>query len=85
MSDHGTQFYSEDGESQFTSFCEANGIEHIMASIGKPTTQGKIERFFRTFTAYYPRFNNLNEFRKYYNMKPHAALKYKTPEQIYFQ
>jgi len=85
LSDHGTQYYSDDGPSQFTSFCKDHGIEHIMASIGKPTTQGKIERFFRTFTAYYPRFNNMELFRAYYNMKPHAALNYKTPEQIYYQ
>jgi len=85
MSDHGTQYYSNDGPSQFTNYCQTHGIKHIMASIGKPTTQGKIERFFRTFTAYYPRFNNLDAFKIHYNTKPHAALNYKTPEQIYFQ
>jgi len=34
LSDHGTQFYSNDGPTQFTKFCEANGIQHIMASTG---------------------------------------------------
>jgi putative transposase len=85
LSDHGTQFYSEDGASQFTAYLEAHGIQHILGSIGKPTTQGKIERFFRTFSAYYPRFNNLETFRIYYNAKPHAGLNYMTPEQVYLQ
>jgi transposase InsO family protein len=85
LSDHGTQFYSNDGPSQFTAYLEARGIEHIMGSIGKPTTQGKIERFFRTFAAYYPRFNDLEIFRTYYNAKPHAGLNYMTPEQVYSQ
>lgn len=85
LSDHGSQYYSEDGGSQFTAYLQAHGIEHILGSIGKPTTQGKIERFFRTFSAYYPRFNNLEAFRIYYNTKPHAALNYMTPEQVYLQ
>ena len=84
LSDHGTQFYSEDGGSQFTAYLEAHGIEHIMGSIGKPTTQGKIERFFQTFQLYYPRFNNLDRFREAYNHKPHRSLNYKTPAEIYF-
>jgi len=71
LTDHGTQYWSNDGDSRFTNFCIKHGIEHILGSIGKPTTQGKIERFFQTFAAYYPRFNNLEQFRKYYNNKPH--------------
>jgi len=84
LSDHGTQFYSDDGKSRFTSYLEARGIEHIMGSTGKPTTQGKIERFFQTFERYYPRFNDLDRFRQYYNNKPHRSLNYKTPAKVYF-
>jgi len=84
LSDHGTQYYSDDGKSRFTEFCEQHGIEHIFGSIGKPTTQGKIERFFQTFQLYYPRFNNLDRFREAYNHKPHRSLNYKTPAEIYF-
>jgi transposase InsO family protein len=46
-------------------------------------TQGKIERFFQTFEQHYPRFNDLNRFREYYNNKPHRGLNYKTPVQVY--
>lgn len=83
LSDHGTQYYSDDGKSGFTEFCEEHGIEHIFGSIGKPTTQGKIERFFQTFTLYYPKFNNLDRFREAYNHKPHRSLNWKTPAEVY--
>jgi transposase InsO family protein len=89
LTDRGSQFYAneserrEKGVRQFTAYLEGHGIEHIMGSIGKPTTQGKIERFFQTFELYYPRFNDLNRFREYYNNKPHRSLNYKTPAQVY--
>jgi len=54
-----------------------------MGSIGKPTTQGKIERFWQAFELYYSRFNNLDRFREAYNHKPHRILNYKTPAEIY--
>jgi transposase InsO family protein len=84
LSDHGTQFWSNDGPGRFTNFCMEHGIEHILGSTGKPTTQGKIERFWQTFELYYPRFNNITQFREYHNNKPHRSLNYKTPEQVYF-
>ena len=85
MSDHGSQYYGEDGGSQFTAYLEGHGIEHILGSIGKPRMQGKVERFFRTFSAYYSWFNNLEAFRIYYNTKAHACLNYVTPEQVHIQ
>jgi transposase InsO family protein len=84
LTDHGTQYYSDSDKSRFTLYLETHGIQHIMSSIGKPTTQGKIERFFQTFEHYYPKFNNPNRFREYYNNKPHRSLNYKTPAQVYF-
>lgn len=84
LSDHGTQYWSNDGPGRFTNFCTQHGIEHILGSTGKPTTQGKIERFWQTLELYYPRFNSIDRFREYYNHKPHRSLNYKTPEQVYF-
>jgi len=50
LTDHGSQFYSvRRGESSFDAYCEAKGINHILGGIGKPTTLGKIERWFRTY------------------------------------
>jgi transposase InsO family protein len=48
-------------------WCGEAITEHIQGPIGKPTTQGKIERFFQTFMLCYPRFNDLNQFREHYN------------------
>jgi len=85
LSDHGSQFYSEDGGSQFTAHLEAHGIEHILGSIGKPTTQGKIERFWQTFELYYPRFNGMTEFLEHYNyVRPHRSLNFLTPSEVYY-
>jgi len=85
LSDHRTQFYSDDGESIFTEFCERHGIEHIFGSIGKPTTQGKIERFWQTFELYYPRFNDMTEFLQHYNyVRPHRSLNFLTPAEVYY-
>jgi len=86
ITDHGTQYYSvRSGTSLFDGFCTENGIKHILGGIGKPTTLGKIERFHRTFRAMYPRFKNLENFRSYYNCRPHAGIGYKTPEELYFR
>jgi transposase InsO family protein len=79
LSDHGTQYWSNDGDSRFTDFCEKHGIEHIMSSIEEPTTQGKKEQFFQTFERYYARFNDSNRFRECYNNKPHGSLNCNTP------
>jgi transposase InsO family protein len=85
LSDHGAQFYSEDGGSQFTAYLEAHGIEHILGSIGKPTTQGKIERFFQTFELHYPRFNDMTEFLEHYNyVRPYRSLNLLTPAEVYY-
>ena len=84
LSDHGTQYWSNDAPGRFTNYCTEHDIKHILGSTGKPTTQGKIERFWQTFELYYPRFGNITRFREYYNNKPHRSLNYKTPAQVYF-
>jgi transposase InsO family protein len=85
LSDHGMQYWSSGGPSRFTDFCATHGIEHILGSTGKPTKQGKIERFFQTFTAYYPRFNDMTEFLEHYNhVKRHRSLNFLTPAEVYY-
>jgi transposase InsO family protein len=50
LTDHGSQFWSvRKGESSFDTYCQQQRIKHILGGIGKPTTQGKIERWFRTY------------------------------------
>lgn len=47
LSDHGTQFTNNMGEAlnDFELFCLDNGVQKILASMGRPTTCGKIENF----------------------------------------
>ena len=85
LTDHGIQYWSRHGRSEFDSFCEQYGVEHIMGGIEKPTTQGKIERFFRTFNMYYPRFDTMDDFLYNYNhVMLHGGIGYRTPASIYF-
>jgi len=57
ITDHGTQFYSvRGGTSSFDQYCHEMRIKHIMGGIAKPTTQGKIERFFHTLKTEYGQY-----------------------------
>lgn len=86
LTDHGSQFWSvRRGESAFDTYCEENRIKHILGGIGKPTTLGKIERWFRTYDLEHARFQLHWKFIEYYNYeRPHMALDYSTPAEIYF-
>ena len=50
MTDHGSQFYTNKGESQqnsqFRIVLDAMGIKHYVARVNRPQTNGKVERFF---------------------------------------
>lgn len=86
LTDHGSVFWSvRKGESSFDRYCKEQGIKHIMGGIGKPTTQGKIERWFRTYDLEHSRFDLHTKFIHYYNWeRPHMSLNYKTPAEVYF-
>jgi transposase InsO family protein len=48
------------------------GIKGIMSRTGRPTTTGKIERFFATYSLEVGKFNTLEYFTHYYNfIRPH--------------
>lgn len=80
LTDHGTQFYSRTSVSDFDRFCNDNGIKHILGSICKPTTTGKIERWFGTFKAQIENFSSISAFVKYYNYeRPHRGIGYVVP------
>jgi len=87
LTDHGSQFWSvRKGESSFDTYCEQHGIKHILGGIGKPTTQGKIERWFRTYDQEHTRFPLHRKFIQYYNYeRPHMSLNYKTPAEVYYR
>jgi transposase InsO family protein len=51
LTDRGSQFYPErGGRSEFTELCSGNGIQHIVASVRRPSTIGKIEAFHKAYT-----------------------------------
>ena len=87
LTDQGTQFKPARGElSWFTCQCTELGIEHITASKRRPTTIGKIEAFHKAYAAESHLFNQHWSFIRYYNYtRPHEALNYLTPAEIYFK
>ena len=86
LTDHGSQFYSvRKGESSFDAYCKTEDIKHILGGIGRPTTLGKIERWFRTYDQEHTRFRLHRKPIEYYNHEHlHMALNYKTPAEVYF-
>lgn len=57
LTDHESKFGSlRRGESSFDTCCEQHGIKHLLGGIGKPTTQDKIERWFRNYDLEHARF-----------------------------
>jgi len=87
LTDHGTQFKpARGGTSEFSRVCKMLGIEHITASVRRPTTIGKIEAFHKAYEAESHLFKLHWSFIRYYNyMRPHEALNYLTPSEIYFK
>ena len=76
MTDHGVQFCSnEEREFRFRNMLKSKGIQHIMARIKRPQSNGKIERWFGTFKKLYHHFNgNVDKAVACYNRMPHLSL-----------
>jgi len=79
--DRGSQFYgnkqTEDGEkgmSEFESFLERKSIEHIPSRRNHPQTNGKKERWFRTYEENRLKFDTFEEFLDWYNDRIHLGL-----------
>ena len=87
LTDQGTQFHPARGDlSAFTEFCSGNGIEHIMTSIRRPSTIGKIEAFHKAYTCEAWMFKTHQEFIRYWNYeRPHQGIRYLYPADIYFR
>ena len=87
LTDQGVQFHPARGDlSAFTEFCTGNGIQHIMASIRRPSTIGKIEAFHKAYVQEAWMFNSHQEFIHYWNYeRPHQGIRYLYPADIYFR
>lgn len=86
LSDNGSAYGSTSKHSKFDIWCRRRGIQHIRTKVHCPTTNGKVERLFRTmddeleFCDY-----DLEKFRLRYNhFRPHSSLDNKSPAEIYF-
>jgi len=87
MTDHGVQFYNNRSKKPnlFGDTLANWNIEHILAGVKHPQTNGKIERWFRTFKDAENRFPELESYLYYYNFcRPHAGIKYAKPYEKYF-
>ena len=90
MSDHGAQFTGTSPNAKRHKFPERLaelGTEHIMGQVKKPTTTGKIERFFFTYEDELRRLKPdlLTRIWHYNFERIHLSLDYRVPALIYGQ
>jgi len=85
LTDHGTQYWKQSG-SKYTKELKKSGVKHILGRIKKPTTTGKIERWWLTYIHESTPYKTLPDFLHYYNhQRSHQSLGYQTPATIYHQ
>jgi len=87
LTDRGTQFYpARGGISEFTEWCSGNGIEHIVASVRRPSTIGKIEAFHKAYVCEAWLYPTHKEFINYWNYeRPHQGIGYLYPAHVFFR
>lgn len=85
LTDNGNAYGLSSKHSKFDIWCRRKEINHIRTKIHRPTTNGKVERLFKTMDEELSFCNNdLEKFRMRYNhYRPHSSLKGKTPADIY--
>lgn len=86
LTDRGSQFYpARGGRSEFTEFCSGNGIQHIVTSVRRPSTIGKIEAFHKAYVYEGWMFPSHRGFIRYWNYeRPHQGIRYLYPADVYF-
>jgi len=87
LTDRGTQFYpARGGVSEFTKYCSGKGIQHIVASIRRPSTIGKIEAFHKAYVCEAWLYPTHKEFINYWNYeRPHQGIGYLYPADVFFR
>jgi len=85
LSDNGSAYGLKSKNSRFDRWCRRRGIKHIRTKVHSPTTNGKVERLFKTIDEELRFCNNDFElFRMRYNhFRPHSSLDGLTPAQKY--
>lgn len=85
LTDNGSAYGLNSKRSKFDRWCRRRGIHHIRTKVHSPTTNGKVERLFKTMDEELPFCgNNFERFRMRYNhFRPHSSLKGKKPAEVY--
>jgi transposase InsO family protein len=95
LSDNGSQFRGfQGGYTQFERWLMEHNILPIHGRIGRPQTQGKVERFHRTMKEEllnHHQFKDIHDIReqmkiwqnKYNNERPHLSLNSRCPSDVY--
>jgi len=86
LTDNGSVYGLKSKHSRFDRWCRRTGIDHIRTKVHSPTTNGKVERLFKTMDEELEFCNDdLELFRMRYNhFRPHSSLENKAPAEIYF-
>lgn len=95
ITDHGTQFYANKRDSKgnakhsFEKYCEDMGINHILARVKHPQTNGKVESWFGLYKRMRHEFASFEEMIVWYNeIRPHRSLdeeKLLTPKESFYR
>jgi transposase InsO family protein len=85
LTDNGSAYGLKSKNSKFDRWCKKRKIKHIRTKVHSPTTNGKVERLFKTMDEELKYSNNdLEAFRmKYNHFRPHSSLNGQTPAQKY--
>jgi transposase InsO family protein len=85
LTDNGSAYGGKSIHSRFDRWCNRNGIQHIRTKVHSPTTNGKVERLFKTMDEELGFCgDDLEMFRMRYNhMRPHSSLGGKCPGEVY--
>lgn len=86
LTDNGNVYGLKSTHSRFDRWCRRRSIHHIRTKVHSPTTNGKVERLFRTMDDEMGFCDNDFElFRMRYNhFRPHSSLGNLPPAQVYY-
>ena len=81
ITDHGSEFVNPrqderpDPDHEFEGYPHEHCIKHSLGRVGRPQSNGKIERFYQTYEKHRWRLGTLEEFLTFYNeVRPHMSL-----------
>jgi putative transposase len=90
ITDHGSEFINTRQDERpcldhdFERYLHENNIKHSLCKVGRPQSNGKLERFFQTYEKQRWRFDSLPEFLDFYNKeRPHMSLTWDELETPY--